>query len=316
MTITAPTAQPRRRRRMLSSTTAQPRRRRRMLSRTLLLYSLPALAVYVFIVLVPTVQGSVYAFTDWNGLSKDYSFVGLDNIIAVLTDPQSFRALANTLVIAVVFTVVQNILGLLLALALNSRIKSRNFLKVLIFAPAVITPVVVGYLWQYMLAPTGPVNSLLRAVGLGDFAHTWLGDPFLGIGSIIFVLIWQFAGYSMVIFLAGLQAVPEEVMEAAAVDGAGPIRRLWSVVLPLLAPAITINVMLSMIGSLKLFDQVWSLTGGGPGGLTNTLTTLMFREAFTFGDFGKAVSLGLILLVIVVAISVVQYRTLIKRELR
>ncbi|WP_353112613.1 sugar ABC transporter permease [Microbacterium sp.] len=296
--------------------TARRRRSRRLLPRTLLLYALPALVVYAFVVLAPTIQGGVYAFTDWDGLRPDFRFVGFEKIGAVLRDAQAQRALINTVVIAVAFTVVQNILGLALAVALNSKIKTRNFLKVLIFAPAVMTPVVVGYLWQYMLAPDGPVNALLRGVGLGAFAKTWLGDPTLAICSVVFILIWQFAGYSMVIFLAGLQAVPEELVEAAAVDGAGPVRRFRHVVLPLLAPAITINVMLSMIGALKLFDQVWSLTGGGPGGLSNTLTTLMFREAFTYGDFGKAVSLGLLLLVIVTAISLIQYRALIKREQR
>lgn len=303
----------------MSQTLAPARRRRRAsagLSRTVLLYTLPALAVYAFVVLVPTVQGSVYAFTDWNGLGSDYSFVGFDNIIKVLNDPQSMRALRNTLVIAITFTIVQNVLGLLLAIAVNSQIKTRNLLKVLIFAPAVMTPVVVGYLWQYMLAPNGPVNTVLRSVGLDSFARTWLGDPNLALGSIIFVLVWQLAGYSMIIFLAGLQSVPEELIEAAAVDGAGPLRRFFNVVLPMLGPAITINLMLSMIGSLKLFDHVWALTNGGPGGLTHTLTTLMFREAFTYGSWGKGVSLGLVLLVIVLLISVVQYRMLLRRELR
>ncbi|QTV79326.1 carbohydrate ABC transporter permease [Microbacterium sp. NIBRBAC000506063] len=167
-----------------------------------------------------------------------------------------------------------------------------------------------------MLAPNGPVNTVLRSVGLDSFARTWLGDPNLALGSIIFVLVWQLAGYSMIIFLAGLQSVPEELIEAAAVDGAGPLRRFFNVVLPMLGPAITINLMLSMIGSLKLFDHVWALTNGGPGGLTHTLTTLMFREAFTYGSWGKGVSLGLVLLVIVLLISVVQYRMLLRRELR
>ena len=118
------------------------------------------------------------------------------------------------------------------------------------------------------------------------------------------------------IFLAGLQGIPEEILEASAVDGAGPIRRFTSVIFPLLAPALTINIMLSMIGALKVFDQVWVLTGGGPGGSTHTLSTLMFREAFTFGDFGRSVAMGLVLLVLVAAISIVQYRALLKRELR
>jgi raffinose/stachyose/melibiose transport system permease protein len=286
------------------------------MSRRTLIFAVPALAFYLFAVLVPTTQGATYAFTDWNGLSKTFSFVGIDNIVKVLQDPTSFKALTNTLIIAIVFTVIQNIIGLALAIALNSKIKSRHFLKVLIFAPAVMTPVVVGYLWQYMLAPTGPVNSALEGLGLGALKQVWLGEPNLALGSIIFVLIWQFSGYSMVIFLAGLQGIPEELLEASAVDGAGPWRRFRSIVLPLLAPALTINIMLSMIGGLKIFDQVWILTGGGPGGTTHTLSTLMFREAFTYGDFGKSIALGLVLLVIVAAISVVQYRTLVKREVR
>ncbi|MDF1478601.1 sugar ABC transporter permease [Leifsonia sp. H3M29-4] len=293
------------------------RRRRGLgssMSRRTLLYAIPALAFYLFAVLVPTTQGATYAFTDWNGLSKSFSFVGFENIVDVLSDPTSFKALTNTLVIAVVFTVVQNIIGLALALGVNSKIKSRNVLKVLIFAPAVMTPVVIGYLWQYMLAPEGPVNNALDGLGLGNLKQVWLGEPNLALGSIIFVLIWQFSGYSMVIFLAGLQGVPEELIEASAVDGAGPFRRFWSIVLPLLAPAVTINVMLSMIGALKIFDQVWILTGGGPGGTTHTLSTLMFREAFTYGDFGKSIALGLVLLIIVAAISLVQYRALITRE--
>jgi raffinose/stachyose/melibiose transport system permease protein len=296
---------------------ATPRRRRRLgssMSRRTMLWALPALAFYLFVVLVPTTQGAALAFTDWDGLNKGFEFVGLDNVITILQEPQSFRALVNTLVIAIVFTVIQNVIGLAIALGLNSKIKSRNVLKVLIFAPAVMTPVVVAYLWQYMLAPDGPVNSLLRSVGLDSWAQTWLGDPILALGSIIVVLIWQFSGYSMVIFLAGLQGIPEELIEASAVDGAGPWRRFQSVVLPLLAPAVTINLMLSMIGALKVFDQVWVLTGGGPGGTTHTLSTLMFREAFTYGDFGKSIALGLILLVIVAAISLVQYRALLSRE--
>lgn len=303
----------------VTSDAPTPQRRRRrgtQMSRRILLFALPALAVYALIVLIPTTQGSIFAFTDWNGLNRTYSFVGFDNLAKVLADPKSMRALINTLVVAFVFTIVQNVLGLLLAVALNSRLKSRNFLKVLIFAPAVMTPVVVGYLWRYMLSTEGPVNTLLRAVGLDSLALTWLGDPITALGSIIFVLVWQLAGYSMVIFLAGLQSVPEEIIEAAAVDGAGPARRFFSVILPSLGPAITINLMLSMIGSLKLFDHVWALTGGGPGGLTNTLTTLMFREAFEFGSFGRSVALGLLLLVIVLVISVVQYRVLLKRDTR
>jgi len=283
-------------------------------SRGLLLCALPALAFYLFVVLVPTVQGALLAFTNWNGLAKAYSFVGIDNLVKALSQPASLRAVINTIVVAVTFTVIQNIIGLAVAMGVNSRIKSRNILKVLIFAPAVMTPVVVGYLWQYMLAPDGPVNAALRGLGLGSYARAWLGEPGLALGSIIVVLIWQFAGYSMVIYLAGLQGIPEELIEAAAMDGADSFRRFRSIVLPLLAPAVTINLMLSMIGGLKVFDQVWVLTGGGPGGSTDTLSTLMFRDAFTYGKFGNSTALGLVLLVLVALISVVQYRASLVRR--
>jgi raffinose/stachyose/melibiose transport system permease protein len=277
------------------------------MSRRTLLFAVPALVFYVFVVVVPTTQGATLAFTNWDGLSPSFEFVGLDNVIKVLSDPSSFKAVLNTITIAIAFTIIQNAIGLALALGVNSKIKSRNFIKVLLFTPAVMTPVVIGYLWQFMLAPNGPVNEVLRAVGLGAFAQTWLGEPTWALVSIIVVLIWQFSG---------LQGIPEEILEASAVDGAGPVRRFTSVIFPLLAPALTINIMLSMIGALKVFDQVWVLTGGGPGGSTHTLSTLMFREAFTFGDFGRSVAMGLVLLVLVAAISVVQYRALLKRELR
>jgi raffinose/stachyose/melibiose transport system permease protein len=284
------------------------------MTRLTLLFAVPALVFYLFVIVVPTVQGTTYAFTDWDGLSSTFSFVGLDNVVSVLTDPASLKAIINTVIIAVVFTVVQNLIGLGLALGVNSRIKSRNVLKVLLFMPTVMTPVVIGYLWQFLLAPNGPVNSALEGIGLGSLTRAWLGDPTSALISIIVVLIWQFSGYSMVIFLAGLQGVPEEVLEASAVDGAGPLRRFWSVTFPLLAPAVTINLMLSIVGGLKVFDQVWVLTGGGPGNSTHTLSTLMYQDAFSFGEFGESVTLGLVLLVLVAVISIIQYRSLIGRE--
>lgn len=283
-------------------------------NRSLMLFAAPVMIIFAFIVVVPGVQGTVYAFTDWDGLSTSFSFVGLANIVDVLTDPQSQKALANTLVIAFAYTVLQNVIGLLLALGVSSGIKSSGPLKVILFAPVVMTPVVVAFVWQYILGENGPLNLFLRGIGLGALAQPWLGQPDTALASIIVVLVWQYAGYSMVIYLAGLQAIPEEVLEASQLDGAGPIRRFWSVKLPLLAPAVTISVMLSLIGSLKVFDQIFVLTGGGPGGSTQTLATLMFREAFYFGNFSGGVAIGVVLLALVAVISFVQYRVLLKRE--
>jgi raffinose/stachyose/melibiose transport system permease protein len=277
-------------------------------------FVLPALALFTFVVLVPSVRGVYYAFTDWDGLSPDLSFIGLDNFTAMRDDPDAVQAIWHTLLIAVAITVIQNGCGLLLALGVNSVIKTRNVLRVFLFAPAVITPIVTAYLWRNLLGPDGAVNSLLAVVGLESWQQNWLGDPQLALWSVVAVIVWQFAGYSMVIFLAGLQSVPQEIFEAAAMDGAGPVRRFWSVIRPLLAPAFTVNLMLSIIGGIKLFDQVYALTGGGPGHATDTLSTLIYKDAFTLGEFGYSIALAVVLTGIVAVASTGQYAVLARYE--
>jgi raffinose/stachyose/melibiose transport system permease protein len=274
----------------------------------------PALVIYLFAVIVPSVRGGVLAFTDWNGLFPDYKFVGFDNFAKIFTTPASLGALWHTFFLAVAVTIIQNLIGLLLALGVNSRIKSRNVLRVLLFAPAVVMPVVVAYLWQYLLAPKGAVNTFFAAIGMPWLKPDWLGDDTLALWSIVLTVVWQFAGYSMVIFLANLQGVPEEVLEASALDGAGAVKRFWYIVRPLLAPSITINLMLSIIGGLKMFDQVWVLTQGGPGGATETISTLLYRNAFQFGEFGYGIALALVLTLFVAIVAGVQYRVIRQRN--
>ncbi|MFJ4467523.1 carbohydrate ABC transporter permease [Streptomyces sp. NPDC089424] len=277
-------------------------------------FAAPAMALFAFVVLVPSARGVYYAFTDWDGLDPDFSFVGLDNFTGILDDPNAVQAIWHTLLIAVSVTIIQNLFGLLLALGVNSLIKTRNLLRVLLFAPAVITPIVTAYLWRNLLGPSGAVNSLLGAVGLDSLQQNWLGDPQLALWSIVGVIVWQFGGYSMVIFLAGLQSVPQEIHEAADIDGAGPVRRFWSITCPLLAPAFTINLMLSVIGGIKLFDQVHALTGGGPGHATDTLSTLIYKDAFTLGEFGYSIALAVVLTIIVAVASTGQYLVLARGE--
>ncbi|GAA0951875.1 sugar ABC transporter permease [Virgisporangium aurantiacum] len=279
-------------------------------------FLLPAMLLFAFVVLVPSARGVWYAVTDWDGLDPNFSFVGLDNFVEMTRDPDAKAAIWHTLLIAVAITVVQNGIGLLLALGVNSAIKSRNVLRVFLFAPAVITPIVTAYLWRNLLGPDGAVNSLIGAIGPESWKQDWLGDPQLALWSIVAVIVWQFAGYSMVIFLAGLQSIPREVYEAAAIDGAGPTRLFWSVTRPLLAPAFTINLMLSIIGGIKLFDQVYALTGGGPGHATDTLSTLIYKDAFTLGEFGYSIALAVVLTIIVAVVSSGQYLVLARGERR
>lgn len=279
------------------------------------LFVAPALLCYGAIVLYPSVSGVLYAFTDWSGLG-DWSFVGLRNFDTLLHDDRALGSLRNTLLLTVAIVVVQNGVGLLLALGVHARVKSRMLLRAVFFAPVVVSPVMVAFLWKYVYnpAPDAGLNGLLGAVGLGSLRQDWLGDPSLALWSVAAMVVWQYAGYSMVIFLAGLEGISKDVREAATIDGAGPVKRFRYVTWPLLAPATTINVMLSTIGGLKLFDQVFAATGGGPGYATETLSTVLYKEAFVFGRYGYSTAVALVLALFVAAVSLVQIRYLRARE--
>jgi len=289
----------------------RPRRRRHHgvgRATSLLVFAIPALAIYAFAVVVPSVRGAFLAFTNWDGLSPTYDFVGFDNFVRIFTTESSLSALKMTLVFALAITILQNGVGLVLALGVNSGLKAQNFLRVLLFAPVVITPVVVAFLWKFLLTPNGPVSSVFSAVGLGDATPSWLGEPFWAAASVVMMVVWQKAGYSMVIYVAGLQSIPQEVNEAATVDGAGTWRRFASITWPLLGPATAINVLLTLIGGLKMFTEVFVLTAGGPGGATETLSTLLYKSAFQFNEFGYGISLAIVLALVVGVFSVAQQR--------
>lgn len=278
-----------------------------------LLFLLPALLFYVYVMIVPSVQGAAFAFTDWDGLNPNWDWIGLSNFERLFNDPQAMRALRNTLLLALVTTIFENVIGLLLALAVNSRIKSRQALRIIFFAPVVIISVVVAFLWQFIYTPSGPINELLRSMGLDALAQNWLGNPDLALWSIGIIVIWQFSGYAMVIYLAGLQSVPGELLEAAALDGTNSWQRFWHVIRPLLAPAVTVNLMLSLIRGFMIFDQIWVTTQGGPAQSTNSLSTLVYRNAFQYGEYGYSNAIALVLTLLVALFGIFQYRFVLKR---
>ena len=276
----------------------------------------PALLLYVAIVIYPSVAGAVYAFTDWRALSTDPSFVGLANLRRLFNDMQASSALKNTLLIALFVPLLQNAFGLVLALGLNTGVKSRYVLRTVFFMPAVVSPLIVSYLWQYIYNPFPDqgLNGLLGAVGLGALQQDWLGNPDLSLGSIMATVVWQSMGVSMVIFLAGLQGISREYYEAAELDGATVFARFRHITLPLIAPAITVNLVLSLIAALKLFDQVFAMTNGGPGYATETLSTVLFKQTFLFGRFGYGAMIALVLTAIVTFFAFIQLRVLRSRE--
>jgi raffinose/stachyose/melibiose transport system permease protein len=255
-------------------------------------------------------MGVGLSFTDWDGLSQERNFNGLDNLVRFFHDPMALEAFGNTLVLTVSVVVFQNVLGLLMAVGLNTNIKSRNILRTLLFAPAIMTPVVIAFVWQYIYSTNGALNTALGALGLENWQQSWLGDQHLVLGSVIVVIVWQFAGYSMVIYLAGLQGVPEELLEAASIDGANSVQRFFWVTLPQLGPATTVSVVLSTMNALKLFDQVYAMTGGGPGTASQVVSGFQYKTAFSLARFGYGNMVALLLTVIVATVSFAQMRLL------
>jgi raffinose/stachyose/melibiose transport system permease protein len=273
---------------------------------------LPGGAIYVAVMIAPAIASVVYSLTDFTGLGEAH-FIGLDNYRETLSDPQASGSLKNTLLLTVVSVVVMNAIGLVLALALHRPFRGRTLLRVIFFAPVVLSPVVIGYLWQYIYSPDGGINRVLGTFGLDGLEHVWLGEPGVALWAIAAVFIWQNVGLSMIIFAAGLEGVPDDLLEAAELDGAPPWRRFRDIVFPLLAPALTVNVALALIGGLRIFDQVLAMTGGGPGYATETVSTVIYKE-FANGEYAYSTALAVELTAVIVLLSAAQVLVLRRRE--
>ncbi|GAA5094481.1 sugar ABC transporter permease [Microbacterium yannicii] len=270
-------------------------------------WALPGIVLVVAVHYVATAVGGAFAFTNWSGIGG-FEWTGLDNFARVLRDPGSARAIGNTLLLAFGSVILSNVAGLLLALGANRIVKTRHVLRLLFFMPVVLSPLAVAYIWKFVFDYAGPVNTVLDAVGLGSLARAWLGDPATAIWAILVVLVWQNTGFAMVIYMAGLAAVPVEIEEAAALDGAGLWQRFRHVVLPSIMPAVAISTTLGLVNGLRVFDQILALTGGGPAGVTETLATEVYKQAFSLGDFGYGAALALILTLIILAFAITQQR--------
>lgn len=273
----------------------------------------PALVVMTVFLVVPAVVGIVLTFSDWKGFGA-LNWVGFDNYAKFVADPQSLTSLGNTAGLAAMIVVGQNLAGLALALILERRRRGGAFLQALFLMPVIISPVIISYLWQYIYSPFGALNVVLDTVGLGFLQRSWLGDPQTALAAIAVTIIWQQTGTSMVIYLAGLRGVPPELAEAAQIDGAGWWQRLSRIKLPLLAPAITINLVLTLIAGLRVFDQIIAMTGGGPGYATDTLSTVIYKRGFGAGQLSYGLTMAVVLSVAIAVLAVVQTVLLRRRE--
>ncbi len=273
----------------------------------------PGLALYVIFFLVPVVIGFWFAFTNWNMYLPGVSFNGLENFKRMFTDKISALAIRNTLVFSVVTTVGKNALGLGLALALNQALRSRNALRAVFFAPSILSFIVIGLLFSSILHPDGLLNSFLGAVGLGGIAQSWLATRSIVMYTISAVEIWQWSGFHMAIYLAGLQSIPREFGEAVLIDGAGPVRKFFSLTLPLIIATFNVNLVLSLIGGFKVFEMVFILTNGGPGTASEVVNTQIYR-AFGNGEWGYGTAMNLVLFAFITVIALTVLNLLRRRE--
>jgi len=275
--------------------------------------ALPGIAALVLFHFVPIGFGAYYAFTNWNGLTHA-SWVGLANVREIVSDRTAQAALRHTLILAGCFTVIVNALGLALALALNRAVKTRHFLRLLFFAPVALSPLAMAYIWQWIFTYRGGLNRLLSGVGLDSWQRAWTRDPKTALWTILVVMVWQFTGLAMVLYLAGLQAISDDVYEATLVDGASAWFRFRKVVLPLLAPAMTVSATITLIIGMRVFDQVMALTGGGPVDASETLATQVYEQTWTRGHYGYGAAFALVLTVLITALALTQLALLRRNE--
>jgi raffinose/stachyose/melibiose transport system permease protein len=268
--------------------------------------------VFVTFVILPVVLAAVYSLYNWNGLGPLERFIGIDNYVRALNDPVFLRAIGNNFFILGASLLIQGPLAIGIALLLSRKLRGRTVFRALIFVPYVLAEVIAGLSWKLLLSPRGGVNALLEAIGLGDLTQPWLANPDIALWVMFGILSWKYLGFAILLMLAGLQGVPEELHEAAAIDGANWWQIQWRITLPLLGPTIRIWAFLSMIGSLQLFDMVWVTTKGGPVGSTNMMAVYMLQNGQGAPGYGS--SIAVILFVISLAVALGFQRFVLRRD--
>lgn len=275
---------------------------------------LPAIILFVIFIFYPFVKGIMISFTNWDGYSQTSTWVGFDNYLRMLKDENIGTVIKNTLIYGIGSTLFQNFIGLLYALLLNQSIRTKGLARTIVYLPVIISPLIMGYIWYFIFQLNGgALNDIILL--FRDEPINLLANPEFNVWIITFVNTFQFTGIAMTIYLAGLQSIPKDYYEAANLDGASPFKSFWHITLPMLAPSITINVVLNIIGGLKLFDVIIAMTNGGPGYASQSLSTMMYQTYFARQDAGYAASLGNLMFVIVCIISMFALIYLRRKEI-
>ena len=275
------------------------------------LFYAPALIMLVLFSLYPLISGIGISLTSWDGFNPEKIFVGLSDYVTMLRDANFRMTLINTFIYGIGSTIIQQVLGLGLALLLNSKIKGRNLMRAIIYLPALVSAVIMGTMYYFIFQyDTGALNTILSALGLEKVV--WFQNATTALIIILVVNSVQFVGTSMIIYLAGLQGLDQSVVEAASLDGASGWKMFWNITLPGLAPSFTTSVVLNLIGGLKLFDVIKVLTGGGPGYSTNSVSIYISIQYFDNQNAGYAAAMGVVLFIIIAVVTTVMNKGLDK----
>jgi len=288
-------------------------------------FVLPGLLVFLAFIVYPTLSAFWLSLFDWKGVGKNFNFIGLDNFVRALTSPDFYRAARNNLEFFVVILIFQHTVGLFIAVQLNARPRFMEVYRTILFLPVILSLIATGFVWTLILSPNiGLLNPLLRDIGLGFLARAWLSDTTFALPAVILVQAWNVLGWSVVIYLAGLQNIPEELRQAAEIDGATPWQTFRRVVFPLLSPSFTSLTVLTFIQIFRVFDVVYVLTGpvGAPAGRTDVLGTLVYRTAFGVGGLSAndarmsyAIAISVLIFVMMAVCSVLLIFFLRRREI-
>jgi multiple sugar transport system permease protein len=265
----------------------------------------PSTSGFLLFTLIPLVGSLLISFFAWPVLGRR-RFVGLDNFAELLTDPIFHRVMLNTLVFVVVYVPLNIVVSLGLALWISPRIRRRGLYRLLFFIPTVTPMIANALVWRLLYQPGGPIDQGFQAV-FGAPSPNFLGDNRWAMAAVILMSVWQGFGYNMLVFSAGLDAIPQSLHEAASIDGAGPLRRFWSVTLPMLSPSMFFAMIMTLITSFQVFVQPYALTAGGPGVATETMVLHLYREGFVQFDLGTASTIGWFLFMIIMLVTALQF---------
>ncbi|MCM3124230.1 MULTISPECIES: sugar ABC transporter permease [unclassified Mesobacillus] len=260
------------------------------------LYTLPALLLILALIYIPIVLSGYYGFMDWDGIGE-MTFVGLDNYITLIQDKMFWTSTYHSFLLAI-FSTASLLLYLAISLVLASKIKGSDLLRKIYLIPMLLSSVAIAQLWMKIFDPTnGMANKLLEMFGVEN-TPIWLADPEIALYAIFIPIIWQFAGFYILIYYAALKNVPDEIIEAAKIDGANSWQIAYKIKLPLISGVFKVTIMLAVVGSLKYFDLIYVMTGGGPNGASEVMASYMYKEAFKLNNFGYGSAIGFGLLVI------------------